>query len=858
MTTDGGQTAWTDLTGDLYDPMQSQSAGNLYAVRFVPGSPDRLFIGTTGGIFVMAMNAPGFWNQLHPSDAALGLPNVIVKRLVYDAPGDNLFVGSIGRGAWAITQPTQINLPPAASCVTSVEKVADQACSATLTVTDVDDGSIDPEGANMNPTLSVTGPLPLGEGVVTLTLNDGDNNETCTSDYSVVDKTPPVFVDTDLAPLVIPRCDFSNQNVVLEFPVAIDNCSSSSEVTVIGTVAQSTNPAFPPGALLTDPNVALPPGTYTVEWIAVDADLNQTPDPLVQTISVQPALFAGQSLFVNTGSTVRIAGSQALGSVANAGGGVTAIGNDAYVGDVRSVANVSIGDRAIAGNVVSAGSVTVGFGAQLPPVQQFTPVSLPAPLDLAGVPAPSGGPPVTLGSTPLQPGSYGQTTVNSGEVLTLGAGVYSFLSLTLNDSAIVTASDDTVLYVGTSQQWQSSFRTTTGTLAHVTAGYFGTDLQMSADFAGTLVAPNATVHMGTSNAQAFSGIVHAATIVLENDADFTCDPTACASSLCGGPVDACSNGQKDPGEEGVDCGGSCPNACSTACSAATYEAETMTQSTGGAYYAQGSQVPTGWNIWSDGYVSTQHVFTPGPAQITVRALGEQALGVLPHMVVSVGGTTVGDATVVTGTFADYTFAFMASGGQKEVRVTFDNDAYQPPQDRNLIVDSVTVDCAPVFTMVNGSVSMEAEHFHGTTQNGSADRWSVQGASQASGAACMSIGPDSGDIWTSNVQSTAPRLDFNVSFDTSGTFYLHVRADGANGAGDSCWGGADAYLNTSHFDFADNPNTWGWITRTLPIATPGLHTVRLWAREDGLRADKIVINTSATPPVGGGPPESTQQ
>jgi hypothetical protein len=121
------------------------------------------------------------------------------------------------------------------------------------------------------------------------------------------------------------------------------------------------------------------------------------------------------------------------------------------------------------------------------------------------------------------------------------------------------------------------------------------------------------------------------------------------------------------------------------CNAQGYEAENMFHSTGGS-------TPGGWNIWSNGYISTAHTFTPGPAKLTVAAKGQQAFGVWPHMVVSVGGETIGDVSVTSATFANYTFQFNAPAGSQEIRVTFDNDVFAPPADRNLLVDKVQVDC----------------------------------------------------------------------------------------------------------------------------------------------------------------------
>lgn len=117
----------------------------------------------------------------------------------------------------------------------------------------------------------------------------------------------------------------------------------------------------------------------------------------------------------------------------------------------------------------------------------------------------------------------------------------------------------------------------------------------------------------------------------------------------------------------------------------TYEAETMTHSVGGT-------ISGGWYLWSDGYIATNHSFTAGSTTITVTARGEQAANVWPHMVVSVGGTAIGNATVNSGSYASYAFTFTATAGTKEIRVAFDNDYYDSATgaDRNLIVDKLVV------------------------------------------------------------------------------------------------------------------------------------------------------------------------
>jgi cellulase/cellobiase CelA1 len=132
------------------------------------------------------------------------------------------------------------------------------------------------------------------------------------------------------------------------------------------------------------------------------------------------------------------------------------------------------------------------------------------------------------------------------------------------------------------------------------------------------------------------------------------------------------------------------------CNAATYQAETMFHSTGGA-------TTGGWNIWSNGFISTQHNFTAGPSRLVVTAKGTIARNVWPHMVVSVGGTVVGQVSVTSTGWQPYTFNFTATAGSKEIRIAFDNDLNAPPEDRNLLVDSVAVSCPPPAPIISVSL-----------------------------------------------------------------------------------------------------------------------------------------------------------
>jgi hypothetical protein len=94
-TTDTGA-SWTDITGNL----RALGAGDFITTVFVSGdSRDLLLVGTNAGVFV-SFSDSGFtsWNKL-----GIGLPNALVWDLDYDVADDVLLAGTLGRGAWTIT-----------------------------------------------------------------------------------------------------------------------------------------------------------------------------------------------------------------------------------------------------------------------------------------------------------------------------------------------------------------------------------------------------------------------------------------------------------------------------------------------------------------------------------------------------------------------------------------------------------------------------------------------------------------------------------------------------------------------------------------------------------------------------------
>ncbi|MGI4847971.1 MAG: carbohydrate-binding domain-containing protein, partial [Janthinobacterium lividum] len=85
---------------------------------------------------------------------------------------------------------------------------------------------------------------------------------------------------------------------------------------------------------------------------------------------------------------------------------------------------------------------------------------------------------------------------------------------------------------------------------------------------------------------------------------------------------------------------------------------------------------------------------PGSDTIVVNAYASLAGGVGAHFALIVDGATVGDATVNSTSTQAYSFNTTLVGGSSiahDIRVLFDNDAVINGQDRNLYLQSISVD-----------------------------------------------------------------------------------------------------------------------------------------------------------------------
>ncbi|UCD82364.1 MAG: hypothetical protein JSW26_13340 [Desulfobacterales bacterium] len=159
----------------------------------------------------------------------------------------------------------------------------------------------------------------------------------------------------------------------------------------------------------------------------------------------------------------------------------------------------------------------------------------------------------------------------------------------------------------------------------------------------------------------------------------------------------------------------------------------------------------------------------------------------------------------------------------------------------------------------GLVSIETEHYHNLQTQGF-HRWEPDYQVGYSGGAALRALPDNG---TSYDATLGPRLDYNVNFIATGTYYVWIRGYAADKTGDTIHVGVDgiSYADGERVKI-NTYNSWDWSNRTesdtvatIDILYPGLNTINIWMHEDGFRLDKIVLTKSSTfQPFGDGPDE----
>jgi len=117
--------SWTDVTGNL-----GALAGSfIRSIEYIPGTVGAIVVGGSLGVFRSLTNALGAWTEVGTS-----LPNVPVWDLCYDKTDDVLVAGTLGRGAWTVSQASDLATDTAIS-ISNVTVIEGNSGTTAATVT---------------------------------------------------------------------------------------------------------------------------------------------------------------------------------------------------------------------------------------------------------------------------------------------------------------------------------------------------------------------------------------------------------------------------------------------------------------------------------------------------------------------------------------------------------------------------------------------------------------------------------------------------------------------------------------------------------------------------------------------------
>ncbi|HEY5481772.1 MAG TPA: carbohydrate-binding domain-containing protein, partial [Verrucomicrobiae bacterium] len=106
-------------------------------------------------------------------------------------------------------------------------------------------------------------------------------------------------------------------------------------------------------------------------------------------------------------------------------------------------------------------------------------------------------------------------------------------------------------------------------------------------------------------------------------------------------------------------------------------------------HTSGGASSGGWFLWVNGYVAQNiNVTQAGTYLFNVFASGTPALGGWPIMTLKIDGLAQDSITVPTNQVAAYTLMADLTPGTHQLAISYDNDAYAPPEDRNLFLDQI--------------------------------------------------------------------------------------------------------------------------------------------------------------------------
>lgn len=369
----------------------------------------------------------------------------------------------------------------------------------------------------------------LGLGAHVITLSATDTRESMSRDVAlvtIVDTQRPVFAK--LPPLINSLCDPEIELTNIPSPSASDACSPT--VKVSGEIVEANGQVVTPAIPVLGQAMKLSFGNYVVNWTARDQSGNSA--TASQQLIVQPGLFASHGATVADRSVVQGTGTTA--ALASAGPELVQIGVGAQTGTLVGNGSFFLSEHSyVNGNVLASGTVTRQNSVTVTgTVSERVTTAFPKCPDLTGINFPSTATkPVNLEPgerLALTPGSYSSVAVKSRARLTMAAGTYFLTELDLETDSTLELKQPVTIYVKNRIIERGHITTMSGAPEAFYLGYFGTeDFFVQAPFAGgTVVAPQASVVVGSLGSNAFRGQLFAKKIELQADATLTCAATS--------------------------------------------------------------------------------------------------------------------------------------------------------------------------------------------------------------------------------------------------------------------------------------------------------------------------------------------
>ncbi len=163
------------------------------------------------------------------------------------------------------------------------------------------------------------------------------------------------------------------------------------------------------------------------------------------------------------------------------------------------------------------------------------------------------------------------------------------------------------------------------------------------------------------------------------------------------------------------------------------------------------------------------------------------------------------------------------------------------------IDARMIDAPAIDASVVSSFVIEAESYTATGPTSTHSWAAVTDVSGYSGTALMQIVPNNGEPCDVTMLGTCgTELDFTLAIVQPATYHVFVRMWAATSADDSLWYGFDGTPDATPLQPAHD-SSWHWVAGDSFLLSAGSHTLSLWQREAGARADVVAVSTSATPP-----------